>query len=62
MSAVPTMAAMSKDMQERTGEEEQEREVAVEVSPMLRDEEKADDGEEAEEGDIEAAHSERKRK
>lgn len=55
---MPSVAAVSEEVHGQTCEEEQEWEVSVEVCPVLRDEEEADDGEEPEEGDIETAHTE----
>jgi hypothetical protein len=47
---------MTEDVQQRTRKEKYEREIPVEVRPVLGDKEESDDDEEAEEGDVEAAH------
>ncbi len=54
MTAVPTM---TENVEKRTGEEEQEREIPVEVRPVLGHEEEADDGQESKKSDMEAAHT-----
>lgn len=53
MTSVPTMA---EDMKQRTREEEQVREIPVEVRPMLGDEEETDDGKEPQKNDVAATH------
>lgn len=54
-----TMSSMAENVEEWTRKEEQEREVTVEMCPVLGDEKETDDDEEAEEGDIETAHCKR---
>ncbi len=58
MAAMSPMTAVPEDVQEWTREEQDVRQVPVDVCPVLSHEEKADDGEEPEEGDVEAAHEE----
>lgn len=58
MTTVTTVPSMTEDMKQRTGKKKYVWEVSVDMRPMLGDEEEADDGEEAEEGDVETAHSE----
>lgn len=58
MTAVSSMAAMPEEVEQRTGKQEQVREIAVDVCPVLGDEEEADDEHEAEECNVEAAHRE----
>lgn len=48
---------MTENVEKRTGEEEQEREIPVEVRPVLGHEEEADDGQESKKSDMEAAHT-----
>ena len=52
------MAPMTEHMQQRTREEEQVWPVPINMRPMLRKEEEANDGKEAEECDSEATHRE----
>ena len=57
-----SMTTVTEDVQQRTREEKYEWEIPVEMRPVLGNKEEADDGEEAEEGDVEAAHREREKR
>ena len=56
IAAMTTVPSVSEDVKQRTSEQEQERQVSVQVSPVLREQKEPDDGEKAEEGYIAAAH------
>ena len=58
VTTMPAVASMTKQMEQRTREEEQVWPVSIDVCPVLREEEEADDGEETEECDSEATHRE----
>ncbi len=59
MIPVTAMTSVAEDVEERTREEKQIWEIPVDVCPVLREEEEADDEQEAAEGDVETAHKNR---
>ena len=62
MVAMPSVSSMTENVEQRTGKEKQVWPVPIQMRPVLRNEEEADDGEETEEGDVEAAHREREKR
>ena len=53
---------MTENVEQRTGKEKQVWPVPIQMRPVLRNEEEADDDEETEEGDVETAHREREKR
>ncbi len=48
MPAMPAMSTVTEDVEQRTCEKQNVREIPVDVRPVFREEEEANDGEEAE--------------